>query len=207
VAKEASPFLEFLIRNSKKIAVAVVLLVAIAVGISGWRLYDKNRLEEAREELGLILAKQSVNPSGPEELKTFAGRSGIAEVKTAAFLALASAAGEARDNALAASAWEEVSRLVPEGSPMYHTAQMGLIGALDNQGRTAEALALLETLLADAPAELTVPMNIAVAELAEKSGLPDKAVKAFEAMLNSAYTDDDQKYLQQKIAYLRSQTE
>jgi predicted negative regulator of RcsB-dependent stress response len=207
VAKEASPFLEFLIRNSRKIAVAAVLVVAVAVGISGWRLHGKNQLAEAREELGLILAKQSVNSSGLEELKTFAGRVEIEEVRTAAFLALASAANGAGDNALAASAWEEVSRLVQAGSPMYYTAQMGLAGTLDNQGRTAEALALLETSLDSAPAELTVAMNVAIADLAEKSGLRDKAVKAYEAMLDSAYADNDKKYLQQKIAYLQAKTE
>jgi predicted negative regulator of RcsB-dependent stress response len=205
VAKEASPFLEFLIRNSKKIAFAVVLIIAVAVGISGWRLYNGNRLAEAREELGLILAKQSVN-SGLEELKAFAGRVDIAEVKTAAFLALASAAAEARDDSLAGSAWEEVARLVPGGSPMYYAAQMGAATALNNQGRPAEALATLETVLSGAPAELTAAMNIAIADLAEKSGLWDRAVRAYEAMLSSAYADNDKQYLQQKIAHLRAKT-
>jgi hypothetical protein len=90
---------------------------------------------------------------------------------------------------------------------MYYTAQIGIAGALDGQDKTAEALALLETALADAPPELTAAMNIAISDLAEKSGLWDKAAKACEAMLNGAYSDNDKTYLQQKIAYFRAKTE
>jgi tetratricopeptide (TPR) repeat protein len=202
VAKEASPFLEFLIRNSKKIALSIVLVILIAVGVSGWNMYQANRLTAAREELGLILAGQDAG-ARLEALKTFAQGVEHAEIKTAAFLALSYEAAEAGNPALASSAWEELVRLVPAGSPMYFTAQMGMADALDKLGKTPEALTLLESLLGDAPAELTLVINIALMDLAEKSGQWDKALQACEAMLNNAPATTDKSYLRQKIAYLQ----
>jgi tetratricopeptide (TPR) repeat protein len=202
VAKEASPFLEFLIRNSKKITLSIVLVILIAVGVSGWGMYQENKLAEAREELGLILSGQDAG-ARLEALKTFTQHSELAEIKTAAFLALAHEATEAENHALAYSAWEELVRLVPAGSPMYFTAQMGMANALNNLDRTPEALALLESLLGSAPAELTLVINIALMDLAEKSGQWDKALQACEAMLNNAPPTTDKSYLRQKIAYLQ----
>ncbi|MDR1243248.1 MAG: tetratricopeptide repeat protein [Deltaproteobacteria bacterium] len=201
-AKEASPFLEFLIRNSKKITLSIVLIILIAVGVSGWSMYQENRLADAREELGLILAGQDAG-ARLETLNAFVQRVELAEIKTAALLALAYESAEAGNHALASSAWEELSLLVPADSPMRFTAQMGMANELNNLGKTPEALALLESLLGNAPVELTLAINVALMDLAEKSGQWDKAIQACEAMLNNAPATTDKSYLRQKIAYLQ----
>jgi tetratricopeptide (TPR) repeat protein len=86
---------------------------------------------------------------------------------------------------------------------MRFTAQMGMANEWNNLGKTPEALALLESLLGNAPAELTLAINIALMDLAEKSGQWDKAIQACEAMLNNAPATTDKSYLRQKIAYLQ----
>lgn len=206
VAKEASPFLEFLILNSKKIVILIVLLLLIAVGISGWRMHKENKLTDAREELGLILAR-SDNSAKLEELKTFAQHVDLEEIKTAALLALSSGAQESRDYALASRALEELTTLLPAGSPMYYTAQLGIASNLNKQNKEAEALSLVESLLQNAPPELTFPINITILDLTEKSGQWDRAIQACEAMLNNASEANDMAYLQQKIAMLQLKKE
>jgi predicted negative regulator of RcsB-dependent stress response len=206
VAKEASPFLEFLILHSKKIIILTVLVLLIAVGFSAWRMHQENKLGDAREELGLIVARPD-SGTKLEELKTFARRIDIAEVKSAALLALSSGAQEKGDYALAVQALEELTPLIPAGSPMYYTTQLGIASNLNKQDKAAEALNLVESLLRNAPPELTFPINITILDLTEKSGQWDRAIQACEAMLNNASETNDMTYLQQRIAGLQLKKE
>lgn len=203
VAKEASPLMEFLVRNSKRILAVVLLIAVAAAAYGGWTVYHESKLEDAREELGLILLK----PESAEKLaalKTFA-ESAPDEYKTGAYLAIASSAERAGDYVLAAEAWGEVVKSTD--APMHFVAQLGLASALKNQGKDEEALRMLEDMLTGAPADMSPVLNSAIIELAEKKGDWNRAVQACEAIINNTDLQIDKTSWRQRAAYLRQQAQ
>lgn len=199
VSKEASPLLEFLIRNSKKIALLVVLVIVAAAAFGGWTVYSENQVNAAREELGLLVVRPE-SEAKLAALEKFAADA-PAELKTGAYLALASSAAQAGRHDLAASAWGQIASLT--GSPMHFTAQLGEAASLKDQGKGEQALMLLESMLSGTPAEMSPVLNSAILDLAEDLGQWDRALQACNNILNDESISADKAFWRQRAEYLR----
>ena len=199
VSKEASPLLEFLIRNSKKIALGVALVVIVAVAYGSYTLYADGVVEDAREELGRIV----VRPDSPEKIQNLLSfaESAPGELKIAALMAAASAATAGEDHELAADAWARVAEL--SGEPMYFSAKMGEAGALSRQGKDQEALDLLLSLQPKVPAAMLPVLNGMIIETAEQLGRWDVAMGACEAVIGNDEVNMDKSFWRQRLEYLR----
>ena len=200
VSKEASPFLEFLIRNSKKLIAAAVVLAVAAIGYGSWSVYQAEQLGDAREALGMILA-QPDSDERFEALKKFSADAHEG-VKPAAFMALAQGAEMRGDYALMAESWAQVASLTV--NPMRATARMAEAGALEKQDKKEEALALLNELEKDVPQEFKPALQSRISELAEELGRLDLAIAACESMIAASEANTDKTYWQQRLVYLRA---
>ncbi|MDR1124584.1 MAG: tetratricopeptide repeat protein [Deltaproteobacteria bacterium] len=200
VSKEASPFLDFLILNSKKLIAAAVVLAVAAIGYGSWSVYQAEQFGDAREALGMILA-QPDSDERFDSLKKFSAAA-HAGVKPAALLALAQGAEDRGDYTLAAASWAEVAALT--GDPMRATARMAEANAMEKQGKKEEALELLNGLTRDMPQEFTPALQSDISELAEELGKLDVAIAACESMLAAAEPNTDKTYWQQRLTYLRA---
>lgn len=200
VSKEASPFLEFLIRNSKKLIAAAVVLAVAAIGYGSWNVYQAEHLGDAREALGMILA-QPDSDERFESLKKFSADAHQG-VKPAALMALAQGAEARGDHALAAESWDQVAALTD--NPMRSTARLAQAGALEKQGDKEGALAILSGLEKDMPQEFKPALQSRISELAEELGKLDLAIAACESMIAATEANTDKTYWQQRLVYLRA---
>lgn len=180
VSAEASPLMLFLVAHARKIALVLVLFI---LGIGGYWLYASRAEKAAREDaqaLGAILIIS--NPAMRlERLEAFVP--GVpASVKHEAWFALAAAAGQVNDHAKAYKAWETIRGFDPA---LKGTASLGMANALAQQGKQAEALALLNGVVADLKGPEAVNANVRIALLAEATRDYARAIAACDAILSA----------------------
>lgn len=202
VSAEAAPLWQFVHDHASTIATAVVGLVLLIVGVGAWQWYVESGEADASRELGRISAMQS-----PENrlaaLETFINDA-PKSIHSAAQLELAAAAVQAENLDKAVAAYAAVA--AKEGdSPLGFVARMNEADVLLRQGKAADALARLESLLPKAQEELRGVLQSQIGEVAEAAGQKDKAIAAYtaavEIMTKSA--PDEAAYYQARIAALQ----
>ncbi|MDR2893452.1 MAG: hypothetical protein LBV80_10285 [Deltaproteobacteria bacterium] len=199
VSKEASPLLDFLVKNSKKIALAVLLIAVVAIAYGSYTLYAESALEEARDELGRIV----VRPDSAEKIQSLLdfAEPATGELKTAALMAAASAATTVGNYELAAKTWNQAAELV--GEPMYFSARMGEASALGRLGREPEALEILLALQGKAAPEQLPVLSGMILEVAEQLGRWDVAMQSCELIIGNDAVTMDKAFWRQRLEYLR----
>lgn len=105
VSREASPILEFLVNNSRKIFMGLTLFVLLVLGFGIFTYYTVSQQRSAQEALGKILIMPE-SAAKITQLEAFAA-SGKPELKTAALMALANSASLQNLPDKAAQAWGE----------------------------------------------------------------------------------------------------
>ena len=199
VAKEASPLLEFLIRNARKIFLALLGIILVIVALGIWNYYSSSKLNDARDELGMII----VQPKG--QAKTAALEAFVAkapdELKPGALLALALSADSDGNYDKAASAWSQFSAL-SEGKITF-IAKYGEASALARGGKTSEALKLFESMQGGLSNMEAVSVNLRIVDLAEIDGNIDRAIRACEDIINAEITAESKPFWEQRLNWLK----
>ncbi|NJB67410.1 putative negative regulator of RcsB-dependent stress response [Desulfobaculum xiamenense] len=198
VPSKLHPVLQAIVDNIRFILAGIALLV-IAVGASAvYKHVQASAVEKARTEIGEALAKapaervaalDALAASAPEEL-----RAAIA-------LELAGALSEAGDHDRAAA---ELGKIVASGNAVGPMAALGQAAELSRAGKNAEALAVLESASANAPAAFAPVFARQTAVLAEATGDLARARAAYEKLLEAA-TAGNKGYIEDKIARLEAQ--
>lgn len=186
VAAEASPLLRFLIAHAVKIAVGIVLFIAL---IAAYWLYnahsDSRRQAEARE-LGqyMIISDPALRL---EKLEAYAPNA-PESIKTPLAFAMMEAATALQDQDKIFAAWKIISE---RDALIRPTATLGMASSLANQGKFDQALSLLVTAAQGLTGGDSRNVNSRIIFLAEVTGDLDKALSACEALINQAPSPDE----------------
>lgn len=198
VSNEASPFLQALIKNARFIALGLGALIVAIVIAGGYRFYSSQQTADAREELGeIIMMESAADRMTRLEEYLVEAKPGF---RVAALLALAQSADEVKDYDKAAGAWGKAAELADDGFRLV--ARMGQAGALVQQGKSEDAIGVLEAILPAANAMEAALINNRISYLAESIGNYDRAIRACDDMLNAQSTAQSKDALQQRRAYL-----
>lgn len=197
VSREASPMLEFLVKHAKKIFLALIALIAVILIAGVWSYVSGGKQRDAEEALGKIL----IMPETSAKLEALEGFAGTAasEYKKAALMALAQSASAQGKHEKAAEAWAQVAQGADPATRLV--AGVAQASALSAQKKNAEALALLESLLASAPAESLPILHSHIVSVAEQLGDWDKAIAACDAIIRLTESPDGKLMWEQRLAY------
>ncbi|MCH5277294.1 MAG: tetratricopeptide repeat protein [Desulfovibrionaceae bacterium] len=202
VSPEAAPLWDFVLRHARTIAVAVLGVIVIVMAVAAWQWQLERAAAAARNELGRVSA--TLDPAARlAGLEAFAA-SAPAAVYAATQLELAQAAAQSENWEKAAAAYSALIEREPD-SPLGLSARFNLADLLLRQGKAAEAVTELETILLKAPDEFKPYLHEQIGEAAEAAGLKDKAVSAYEAAVAALKdtTPAEAAYYQSRIAALR----
>ena len=203
VTPATSPLLNFLIANSRKIAVAAAVCVIAGAGYGIYSWQAKKQVAEAQDKLGRILVSQNTADK-LANLKAFLAEA-PAEVKGAVQMAVAKTAMDAKDYPAAYEAWDALGK--DPKSALYITAMVGKVEALALQDKTAEALAVAEGIAIPVDSASMPLVQGLIVDLAEKSGDFPKAIAACEKLVTSIamLNPEEADFWRQKAASLRTQ--
>ncbi len=178
VAGEASPLLEFLINNARPIVACVLLFIIAIVGFGAYSHYSGKANKEAQDEFGRLAIIQD-----PQKrlaaLEAYLSKAPEA-TRPAALAALAQTAFAAEQPQKAYDAWAEIAKLNPD---LRVPAAHGMARALEEQGKSKEALAVYEGIVNGLPKPETLSVNSRIVWLAESVGDYKRAVVAGDAIL------------------------
>lgn len=200
VSREASPLLELLIRHSKLIFLVLIALIAaiVAAGIMEYRSSSSQR--DAEEALGKIIIMPE-DPSKLAALQEYADKAD-AKMKNAALFALMYSAGQQGDREKAVATWDAIAKN-NEGA-IKIIATIAEANNLAASGKQAEAIAVLESLQAQAGPAAVSTINAMIADLAESAGDWDKAIAACESIIRTEGSNQDKSIWEQRIAYFQT---
>lgn len=202
VSPEAAPLWDFVLRHARAIAAGVLGVIVVVMLVAAWQWQRERAAAAARDDLGRISA--TVDPAARlADLEAFAAGAPSA-VARAVQLELAQAAAQGENWEKAADAYRSLIQGEPD-SPLALAARFNLADLLLRQGRAAEAVSELETLLSLAPAEFRPYLNEQIGEAAEAAGQKDKAVSAYKAAIEALAdtTPAEAAYYQNRIAALQ----
>lgn len=197
VAGEAAPLLRFMLDNARHIAVGLGALVLAAGAGAGYRWWTEEKTREAQAELGMIVVSRT-GAARVQALETFLAKA-PSGVRNAVLLDLAAAAMEQKDHDKAAAAWE---RLAAVGGATGVAARMGRAQALSQAGKDGEALAVLEELERSVSEISRNAVRGQLAVTAERAGRLDRAVAAYELLMD-ADGGGDKSYFRSRAEALR----
>jgi hypothetical protein len=203
VMPATSPLLDFLIAHSRTIAVASAVCVIAGAGYGIYSWQAKKQVVEAQEKLGRILVAQNAADK-LSKLKAFLAEA-PADVKGAVQMAVAKTAMDAKDYPAAYESWDALAK--DTKSALYITAMVGKAETLALQDKTAEALAVAESIAVPADSAALPLVQGLIVDLAEKSGNFPKAIAACEKLVASSVMQnpDEADFWRQKAASLHSQ--
>lgn len=202
VSPEAAPLWNFVLTHARAIALAVLGVIMLIIAVAAWQWYRESAAAAARDDLGRISA--SGDPAARlKALEAFVADAPAA-VYQAAQLELARAAVESENWAKADAAYAAVAEYAPH-SPLAFSARFNRADVLLRQGKAAEAVTELETLLSQAPDTLRPFLNEQIGEAAEAAGQKDKAIAAYQAVVKELTTiaPAEAAYYQDRIAKLQ----
>ena len=202
VTPETSPLLQFLTNNAKRImlVMAVCFIAVAGYGVYSWQ--ETQKLAAAQDSLTRILVVKD-DADRLAKLKAFAPSAPEA-IRGSVALAIAHTAMQAKSYDDAFQAWDRFSK--DSTSPLYTTAMIGKAEALALQGKTAESIAILESMSLPADSEAINLVNSLIADLAEQSGNIDKAIAMCEKLVVGMAERSPQEadFWRQKAASLRA---
>ncbi|MBQ4077072.1 MAG: tetratricopeptide repeat protein [Mailhella sp.] len=202
ISPEAAPLWNFVSNHAPKIAAGVVSLVVVILAIAGWQWYVEKNLREAQGQLGRVISIQDAARRAGELEKFIAGAPSM--LVTSSTLELATTAMELEDYAKAAACYEKVA--AAEGdSPLGFSASMGQAQALMHAGKYAEARAIFEAVVLNAPANVKAAIHQQSAEAAEAAGDKAGAVASLEKAISSLAPTDQEgaAFFRARIALLQ----
>lgn len=213
VAPEASPLLNFLMKHTRIIILAFVLIV---VAIGGYMYYSHKTHTASlsqQQELGkiLVIADPVARLTGLENYLIGAP----ASLKNQTMLAIIQSAMELNNTGKVLEMWE---RLGKEDKNFSYLSAIGTASALADTGKYAEAMTIYEGLLPQAAVSERPLINRSILNYAEILGDTKRAIQACEALLaeqpamglsadESKVLEADRALLTQKLAMLRLKAE
>lgn len=202
IAPEVSPLMRFLLDNSRSIAAGIVICALAAAGFGVYSWHTGKQVADAQTALGRILVLKD-NADRLAKLEAFK-TDAPATVRPAVTLAIANAAMQVQNYAVAVSAWKELG--ADPKSALYITAIIGQAECLAAQGKTPEAIVTLERASIAADSTAVYLVNSILANLAEKNGDIEKAIAACDkiAAAIAAANPDEATFWRQKAASLRN---
>ena len=199
------PLLEKIMNNLKLIGLIIGLVVLIAGGISGYKLYDNHRMNQASSEFADILSEQDPEVRA-QALKNFS-QSAPAGLSTGINLELAQALMQNKDYQQAADKFAELKSADKDLKAM---AVLGQAKALQLANKYEKALALLEKNKDDIFEGYSRPLINMIAFSAEQSQNWQKALSAYQELKEkngmgqgqdeTAFFDYKIKEMQEKMA-------
>lgn len=200
VSREASPMLDFLVKHALKIFLALIALIAVIVVFGVWNYLGNSKQRDAEEALGKILIMPDTTAK-LEALEAFAD-SASDKRKNAALMALARSATAQGQPEKAAEAWSRVAQSAD--APIRMVAGIAQANALSAQGKNAEALVILESMLLSAPSESLPMINSHIVLLAEQMGNWDMAIAASGEVIRRLENPESIALWEQRLAYFAS---
>ena len=200
VAKEATPLLDFLSRNTGAIIGCFVLFIAV---IGGYWLYTsqaQKSLAADQRALGqlLVMADHEARIKALEDYLPKAP----AGLLNQAHLALAESAMNVEDFDRAFTYWGKLRGVTTE---MDNLAVGGMAQVRKAQGKHADAIELYESILPGAKGQHLANINREIVVLAEISGNYPRAIAANEALVANLETSEtDRMIWTQKLHSLRA---
>lgn len=200
VSDDLHPLLQFIVDHIKPLAAGLVVFLLVIAGYGIWEYTQGQAMTKASNELGTILAQ----PAGEERIAALEQflKSAPGELKEGVRLELASELADAGQYERAAEAWQTVGK--DQGQTFQVISSIGRAQSLMQDGKSKEALQVLEDALAMAGESFYVPLNRMIANAAEESG---NYARAVDALKKIAASDESrpQMYLKDKIARLEAQ--
>lgn len=197
VTNETRPFLQFILSHSRWIiGVVVVLLLALA----GTGIYNKvmaSQEAEVQEQLAKI------RQNGPDaaqltRLEELAGTC-PSRMRLAVYTDMAASALAQGNFAKASEAYGVIAREAAD-TPMGRTAALNQAGTLMAQGKYAEGVKLLESLVVRLPAEVDLQARLMLAEGAVRAGQYDLAARTYEGLASNPQNMENGYYLARATA-------
>ncbi|SHN51696.1 tetratricopeptide repeat protein [Desulfovibrio litoralis] len=200
-APEATPFFMFFVNNAKLLIGILSVFIIILVGVGIFEYTAKNALEKSQQELRLILQKAD-DTEKAKQLESFINTA-PAGVLLHANLALAQAYENLQDYQKATNAWQKVSQL--SDAPMKYQAIIGEASDLSAIGEHKKALELIEkslTTLNNQDSPYQIALKALLADIAERSGDKELAIKTLQGLLDSGKIQDTY-YFKRRIELLQ----
>jgi len=198
--EDMHPLLKKILDNVKPIGLGIAGVV-LAVGVySGFQSLQDSKVEEARAQLGTILAEQDTD-ARIDALQSFRTEAPDS-LQTGISLELAKS-GMASDRLdVALDAWTRLT--ANSDSTLHMVAGLGRARVLSMQGKDKEALDVLSSLKTKDHEGYAAILNTQIAESAERAGDTTLALAAYQDMKNQA-KGQETSYIDFKIAMLSKQ--
>lgn len=200
VSKEASPFLEFLVRNSKWIFGGLIALIAAIIVVGVWNYYSGKQSKAAEEALGKIIVMQESSDK-LEALQAYADNADKSMKNPALFVIMYSATKQG-DREKATQAWRDIA--ASNDGSIKTIAIIAEARNLSASGKSEEAISLLEGVLPNATPDISAVVNGLIVDLAENAENWDRAIAACEAIMRLPASGMNTDSWEQRIAYFQS---
>jgi len=200
VTTETAPLLMFILKNIRVLVGSILLLVFVIIGTGTWRWYTAQQTEEAQIELGRMLVRTegAARVTALQDMLKDAPES----VQIAILFELASSAIAVEQYDVAATSYGALVLRDPEGA-LGIMACINQIDVLLREDKALEALVLLDVLERKAPEMLQVMVQETIANVAEQAGDFDRALLAYEKLLQFEDLAGDTGYFEARIKTLR----
>lgn len=204
VSGEAAPLLTFIVNNMKLIVSGISLLVVVTVGYGAWQWNEAGNLRDAQIALGKILVRDS-GAARVTALEAFAAKA-PAGMREAVLLELAASAVNAQDFDRAAAAYGQIAT-ADAASAIGMMAALNQADLLLRVNKPAEAVGVLEKLLANTPEALRPAVREQLAGAASQAGDLKKALGLYEELLTAPENAPGAPNAETNTAFFRSRIE
>ncbi len=191
ISNEAAPLLQFLTEHALKIMLVLGLFVLVVAGVGFYNWQQQSALEDAQSQLHSINLEQDATKR-TQALEAFLEKS-PESLHNSIYLSLSEVYMQEKNYAKAAEVYGMIAHANTQKA-------VGILSALNQgqalilAGKGKEAVAVLETLVAEVPTAENTIVQQALAEAALMSGDLDKAKAAFEAIANATTGSESEFY-------------
>jgi predicted negative regulator of RcsB-dependent stress response len=201
VNEQIHPLAQKIQDNLKLIALVIGGIIVIAAAVTGYRQYKSATIQDARQRLSAVLAKDQE----PEKIRALQDLLGDVpgELRPGVLLELAKASMERKSYSEAATYWKRVAAETGETNTRV-VATLGRAKAMRLQGKPEASLDILTELARSAPDRYQRSINYEIAGAAEQAGKWKQALSAYRELKSATdITSGNRNYLQYKITELQ----